>query len=282
MKTGRGRDAVPACFFPTPANSYVLTDVVESKHGFAGILECSGKNRHGDGSGGDGQPPHNIGVFGSEVCPLKLVVMFEDTERVRVRITDPTTARWEVPQSLFARKVKAGTDSTGTVTEKPLYRVTYTIEPFGIAIARASTGHVVLNTTRVKGLINGLSFEQQFWQFSSEVEEDPLLFGLGQQKAPMKLPAGEAEGLDVYTLWARDPGGTPEHNAMGGSSLYGSHPFVMQVSKETGTAHGLLVRSSNALDAVLAQRSVSFLVSVCKSPCILCLSSSYAIMMNTG
>jgi hypothetical protein len=45
---------------------------------------------------------------------------------------------------------------------------------------------------------------------------------------------GQETGLETYTLWARDPGGTPDHVSKGGSSLYGSHPLYMQLSKQVG------------------------------------------------
>ena len=60
------------------------------------------------------------------------------------------------------------------------------------------------------------------------------MYGLGQQKAPFRLPVGQETGLETYTLWARDPGGTPDHVSKGGSSLYGSHPLYMQLSKQVG------------------------------------------------
>jgi hypothetical protein len=61
------------------------------------------------------------------------------------------------------------------------------------------------------------------------------MYGLGQQKAPFRLPVGQETGLETYTLWARDPGGTPDHAAKGGSSLYGSHPLYMQLSKQVSS-----------------------------------------------
>jgi alpha-glucosidase (family GH31 glycosyl hydrolase) len=107
------------------------------------------------------------------------------------------------------------------------------------------------------GVINGLSFEEQFWSLSTTIEPAPLIYGLGQQKTSFRLPVGEEHGLDIYTLWARDPGSTPDHDPKGGSSLYGSHPFYMQVSKKDGNTHGVYVRSSNAMDVVLTQQSLT-------------------------
>jgi alpha-glucosidase (family GH31 glycosyl hydrolase) len=113
-------------------------------------------------------------------------------------------------------------------------------------------------TRQLPGFTNGLSFEEQYWSLSSTLETAPLIYGLGQQKAPFRLPAGEENGMDIYTLWARDVGSTPDHKPQGGTSLYGSHPFYMQVSKRDGLAHGVYVRSSNAMDVALTQTSITF------------------------
>jgi hypothetical protein len=96
-----------------------------------------------------------------------------------------------------------------------------------------TTTHTYTHThihTQTFGVTNGLSFEEQFWSLSTTLEPAPLIYGLGQQKTSFRLAVGEEDGIDVYTLWARDPGSTPDHDPKGGSSLYGSHPFYMQVS----------------------------------------------------
>jgi alpha-glucosidase (family GH31 glycosyl hydrolase) len=116
----------------------------------------------------------------------------------------------------------------------------------------------------------------------SVVHHDPFLYGLAEHNAPFRLPVGSrgkagpapaarsssssaaggkhknAESLQIYTLYARDRGGTPRHSAKGGDGLYGSHPFLMQVSPETGLASGMLLLNSNAMDVLLAQDTATF------------------------
>jgi alpha-glucosidase (family GH31 glycosyl hydrolase) len=122
-------------------------------------------------------------------------------------------------------------------------------------VVRVATGETVFNSTPVEGVTNGLVFEEQFIQLSTLVEHDPIIYGLGEQNAPLKLPAGREHGMDVYTIFTRDQF-TPAHRAGGGTGLYGAHPFALQLLR-TGQAHGLFVRSSNAMDVVLTQDALT-------------------------
>jgi hypothetical protein len=149
-----GGYVVPPCFHPLPANAYTLTNVVHSSNGISGTLECSGQYRHGDGSGGRGHRPYNIGPFGSEICPLHLSVVYETNDRVRVRITDANAPRWEVPEWLHPPRKNAtfdDNDDDGDEGDSGArdYTVSFTNHPFGFSITRISTQTVILNTTQV-------------------------------------------------------------------------------------------------------------------------------------
>jgi len=288
-ETAREQPAgVPACYYPLPANAYNLTSWTPYSRGAKATLTCSGNNRYGDGTGGNGRPPYHIGPYGSEICPLELEVFYETDSRLRVRIRDPSDdMRWEVPTHLFPH---VPNQHHSPAARK--YSVSYTSYPFGLAVTRQGLGggEVVFNSTPVTGRMNGLSFEDQFISFSTRlstghtaqdttdesasqdghsVQDEPFLFGLAEHNSPFRLPVGSrakakvdkgkgAESLQTYTLYARDRGGTPRHKAGGADGLYGSHPFLMQVSPISGLASGMLLLNSNAMDVVLATDSATF------------------------
>ncbi|KAG0221533.1 hypothetical protein BGX31_009758 [Mortierella sp. GBA43] len=66
------------------------------------------------------------------------------------------------------------------------------------------------------------------------------IFGLGENVGPFRKAPGT-----TTTLWARDHPCKPDIN------LYGSHPFYMQVLP-SGSAHGVLLMSSNGMDVVFS------------------------------
>lgn len=75
--------------------------------------------------------------YGKDIDTLLLNVTFETDTRLRVRITDPSQARYEVP---IPTPVKAGTPPSSSTSMD--YKVTTTANPFGLAITRVSTGQV--------------------------------------------------------------------------------------------------------------------------------------------
>ena len=290
-KTAREKpEGVPVCFYPLPANAYNLTSWKPFSSGATGTLTCSGKNRFGDGMGGNGRPPYHIGPFGSDVCPLELEVFYETDSRLRVRIRDPSKDRWEVPTHLFPHA-----PNQNHSPEERKYNVSYTSYPFGLAVTRQGPGggEVVFNSTPVTGRLNGLSFEDQFISLSTRLsraqdaaadesislddssDDEPFLYGLAEHNAPFRLPVGiraktkaeigedkgkGVEGLQTFTLYARDRGGVPRHSAGGADGLYGSHPFFLQVSPTSGLSSGMLLMNSNAMDVLLATDSATFRV----------------------
>jgi lysosomal alpha-glucosidase len=243
------------CFYPLPANALRLVNLTRDIHGDHGVVDCGGTHRAGDGIDGRG-----IGYFGSEVCPLSLEVAMESPERVRVRITDPAEDRWEVPPALFP-PVPPSERSTREPASR-VYKLNYSKEPFGLAVTRRATGELLFNATPAAGRGSGLTFEEQLVTLTALVPETFWLYGVGEQNAPHRLPRGglNADGselVDVYTLLAKDQQ-VPRHDPAGGTGLYGSHPLLIAVSSESGTAFGIFLRSSAAMDVLLSRDSVAF------------------------
>ena len=255
-------------------------------------LHCS--FRVGCDQGGHGRAPYHIGPFGSDICPLELEVFYETESVLRVRISDPLADRWEVPMRLFphapAQRIDAAARKYSVSHTSYPFGLAVTRQCDG-----GGNQEVVFNSTPTTGRMNGLSFEEQFISFStrlstpvgaesatsetaskddSSIRNAPFLYGLAEHNAPFRLPVGsrgkagpaaplggkktKVESIQIYTLYARDRGGTPPHSAKGGDGLYGSHPFLMQVSAESGLASGMLLLNSNAMDVLLAPDTATF------------------------
>ena len=88
--------------------------------------------------------------------------------------------------------------------------------------------------------------KDQYLEVSTRVSPDSALFGLGERISSTGL-ALRRSGRPL-TLWNRDCTDYPDLN------LYGSFPFAMELRRD-GTAHGVLLWNSNAMDAVLTTDS---------------------------
>ncbi|XP_078009050.1 lysosomal alpha-glucosidase-like isoform X3 [Phascolarctos cinereus] len=160
-----------------------------------------------------------------DVLELQLQVDLETDTRLHIKLTDPNNSRYEVPLEVPSATKKA---------ENPLYSLDFSRDPFGILVKRRGSGVVLLNTT-----VAPLIFADQFLQISALLPS-AFLYGLGEHRR------GFLHHLDWTTLsfWARDVPPTESYN------LYGVHPFYLSM-EEAGTAHGVFLLNSNAMEVVL-------------------------------
>ncbi len=107
--------------------------------------------------------------------------------------------------------------------------------PFGFAVTRRSDGEVLFNTTTT-GSFNGLVFEDQYIEISTQLPPNPYIYGLGEHVRHLRIDADGSK----HTLWARDAA-TPVNE-----NIYGSHPVYLEM--RNGRAHGVFLRSSNGMD----------------------------------
>ncbi|XP_051686446.2 lysosomal alpha-glucosidase [Oryctolagus cuniculus] len=163
--------------------------------------------------------------FPKDILTLRLDVLMETDSRLHFTIKDPADRRYEVP--LETPRVHSRAPS-------PLYSVAFSEEPFGVIVRRKLDGRVLLNTS-----VAPLFFADQYLQLSTALPSR-LLTGLGEHLSPLMLTADWAR----VTLWNRDVPPTPNVN------LYGSHPFYLAL-EDGGTAHGVFLLNSNAMDVVL-------------------------------
>jgi alpha-D-xyloside xylohydrolase len=214
----------PWCFYDgaLEANQYSLSAMTPTATGFEGTLTLIG--------GGDA-------VYGQSIQTLKLQVLFEGEDYARIKITDPSTSRWEVPQSVVPRP---------TVTQQPStlnYDFTYTENPFSFQITRKSDGVVVYKFS------DALKFKDQYLELTSQFDPQAKTFGIGEStRTNHALTAGS-----TYTLWARD-----EPAAVFNVNLYGSLPYYVQMLN--GKASGAMLMNSNGMDVKLDTDSVKFSV----------------------
>ncbi|XP_074281736.1 alpha-glucosidase-like [Silene latifolia] len=189
-------------------------------------------------------------VYGPDIKLLTLTASFETNDRLRIRITDATNPRWEIPTSIFQRRPPpppqkppyyhpiTTTKTTLTTPHTDLLFTLHHTTPFSFTITRKSTPSTLFNTSTTNPLI----FKSHFLQLSSSLPASLAhLYGLGEHTKPTFQLARN----QTLTLWNADiASATPDVN------LYGSHPFYMDVRSGpvTGLAHGVLLLNSNGMD----------------------------------
>nr|XP_025715411.1 lysosomal alpha-glucosidase isoform X1 [Callorhinus ursinus]XP_025715412.1 lysosomal alpha-glucosidase isoform X1 [Callorhinus ursinus]XP_025715413.1 lysosomal alpha-glucosidase isoform X1 [Callorhinus ursinus]XP_025715414.1 lysosomal alpha-glucosidase isoform X1 [Callorhinus ursinus]XP_025715415.1 lysosomal alpha-glucosidase isoform X1 [Callorhinus ursinus]XP_025715417.1 lysosomal alpha-glucosidase isoform X1 [Callorhinus ursinus] len=163
--------------------------------------------------------------FPKDILTLRLDVLLETESRLHFTIKDPANRRYEVP--LETPRVLSRASST-------LYSVEFQEEPFGVVVHRKLDGRVLLNTT-----VAPLFFADQFLQLSTSLPSQHIT-GLAEHLGSLMLSTNWTK----ITLWNRDIAPSPNVN------LYGSHPFYL-VLEDGGSAHGVFLLNSNAMDVVL-------------------------------
>ncbi|KAF8957752.1 glycoside hydrolase family 31 protein [Flammula alnicola] len=175
--------------------------------------------------------PKPCNVFGNDIQKLSLSVVYETADRIHLKITDPSSARYEVPESVLPRPSSQNTVSS----QSAAIRFNYTTSPFSFSIYRAST-HEVLFTTAGHSLI----FEPQYLRVKTRLPSNANIYGLGEHTNPFRLPPDNT----TLTLWSRDAYGIPT-----GTNLYGNHPVYFE-HRTTGT-HGVFLLNSDGMDIKL-------------------------------
>jgi alpha-glucosidase (family GH31 glycosyl hydrolase) len=179
--------------------------------------------------------PH---LFGDDVPQLKVKVDFETEDRLHVKVIDPSTDRWEIPESILPTPPSNGAPAQLN------YKFSYTSNPFGLAVTRTSDGSVLFNTSTSRSLI----FEENYIEVSTLLNANgqPNIYGFGEHTNNLKLDSNEK----TYTMWSLDAGSPPDQN------LYGVHPFYMEL--RNGAAHGVFLKNSNAMEVTLKADSLTY------------------------
>jgi alpha-glucosidase (family GH31 glycosyl hydrolase) len=180
-------------------------------------------------------------VYGPDIKKLSLNVIYHTEDMLEVKITDASTARWEIPESVISRPKPKKTS-----LNQLKYAVSYASNPFTLQIKRLSDGEIIFNLDSL------LIFKDQYLEFSLLSDNAGRnTYGLGEStRLKQALQVNK-----MYTLWAVDLA-----SMFLSENLYGSLPFYLQTvvdpkSPNLGKAHGGLLMNSNGMDiSVLADR----------------------------
>ncbi|KAH9009114.1 alpha-glucosidase [Lactarius deliciosus] len=170
-------------------------------------------------------------VFGNDTKTLDLAVTYETETRIHLKITDASSARYEVPESVLPRP----SADPHVRMEAVQLEFKYTTSPFSFNISRARSGEVLFTTTS-----HPLIFEPQYLRLKTTLPAAANIYGLGEHTEPFRLDASNT----TRTLWARDAFGVPR-----GTNLYGSHPVYFE--HRAGGTHAVLLLSSSGMDVKL-------------------------------
>ncbi|KAJ7891281.1 alpha-glucosidase [Mycena olivaceomarginata] len=166
-------------------------------------------------------------VFGTDIPSLALKVVYETATRIHVTITDPTSARYEVPESVLPRPSSANPVNPKSAAIK----FSYTTSPFSFAIQRTSTNEVLFSTAS-----HPIIYEPQYLRVKTNLAVNANIYGLGEHTNDFRLDPDNT----TLTLWSRDAYSVPE-----GTNL------------STGT-HAVLLLNSNGMDIKLTQGALEY------------------------
>ncbi|KAM5206069.1 putative maltase-glucoamylase 2 [Hipposideros larvatus] len=182
----------------------------------------------------DTQPPSAAKAAASdplsaEISFLRLRVIYHTENMLQFKIYDPTSKRYEVPVPLNTPPSPVGSP------EKCLYDVKVQTNPFGIQIRRKSSNTVIWDSQ-----LPGFTVNDKFLSISTRLPSENI-YGFGESE---HTSFRRNISWNTWGMFARDePPGYKKNS-------YGVHPYYMGL-EEDGSAHGVLLLNSNAMDVTL-------------------------------
>ncbi|XP_053566084.1 maltase-glucoamylase [Bombina bombina] len=204
----------PWCFF-SKTHGYTVTSQKDTQAGFEANLK---------------RMPFPS-LYGNDIEDLQLTAEIQTQNRFRFKITDPNNnKRFEVPHE----HVKP---FTGSKASNPHYEVKLTHNPFGIQLIRNSNNKIIFDTT-----IGPLIYADQFLQLSIKLPSGNI-YGLGEQ---VHRQYKHDLNWKTWPIFTRDwfPNGD-------GNNLYGAQTFFMCLEDKDGSAFGVFLMNSNAMEVTI-------------------------------
>ncbi|KAM5255777.1 maltase-glucoamylase [Ctenodactylus gundi] len=163
------------------------------------------------------------------ISPLHLRVFYHTENMLQVKIYDPTSKRYEVPIPLNIPR------SPTSSPENCLYDVRIQTNPFGIQVRRKSSDAVIWDSR-----LPGFTFNDMFLSISTRLPSE-YIYGFGETE---HTTFRRNMSWNTMGMFARDEPPAYKKNS------YGVHPYYMAL-EEDGSAHGVLLLNSNAMDVTL-------------------------------
>jgi alpha-glucosidase (family GH31 glycosyl hydrolase) len=164
-----------------------------------------------------------------------VTIVQQSEVRTHITIVPPGQNRWEVPSNLLPRPGGLYTGNTGFRTSA---EITSTA-PFSMEVVRlngqqpATANDVIFNFTK------DLVYQDQYIQFSLTSPANTIAtYGFGESTRSVQ----QLQLNTTYTLWNTDIAA-----ADFGVTLYGAHPFIIQVQSD-GKASGFMFMNSNSME----------------------------------
>lgn len=180
------------------------------------------------------------GALGPDYSYLNIAVMQEKENRIRIKIS-PITGNgeliptWEVPESIVPR---GGSGSIYSGRSDLSFKITN--DPFELIVLRGKVPIFFMSKM--------LIFQEQYFQVVLASASDvAATYGFGESTRTSQ----QLQFDSPYTLWNTDYWAA---NAGATASLYGTHPFLLQLQTD-GTAHGAMLMNSNAMEMTMSQSS---------------------------
>ncbi|KAL1454173.1 hypothetical protein WDU94_010453 [Cyamophila willieti] len=199
------KDKEPSCFYPLNYKSYLYDSTV---------------NNNTDG-GSFIYQKNFPSPYPQDIESVRMDIVFETQTRIRVKIYDHKTERYESPYPRISKQLNK-------TIEKKLYDVEVGQTSFGFAIKRSGSNRILFDTRGVGGFI----MADQFLQISAKLLPSSIVYGLG----PVSKPLKNNFDWSTFGLFAQDQ--------------TASHPFYLSLEQD-GKAHGVFLLNSNALEIAL-------------------------------
>uniref|UniRef100_A0A2K5LWI9 Maltase-glucoamylase 2 (putative) n=1 Tax=Cercocebus atys TaxID=9531 RepID=A0A2K5LWI9_CERAT len=214
---------VPTCYYDTIPN-YAASDIQYLSTGITADLSLLMASESAAAAAAAASDS-----LSAQISLLRLNVIYHTATMLQVKIYDPSNKRYEVPVSLNTPPQPVGDP------ENRLYDVRIQNNPFGIQIQRKNSSTVIWDSQ-----LPGFTFNDMFLSISTRLPSQ-YIYGFGETE---HTTFRRNMNWNTWGMFARDEPPAYKKNS------YGVHPYYMAL-EEDGSAHGVLLLNSNAMDVTL-------------------------------